>query len=129
MKGHGIVILLLVFLVALTSCSVQEQDMKTLSTDQLRDKIAGGWAGKMIGVSYGAPTEFNALGEIYEKELAWKPSFITGSLDQDNEYVFAHSNNGMASTHLQKNLLNRLRLRVIACGMPMCRPERTFLTV
>ena len=27
---------------------------------ELKDKIAGGWAGQMIGVSYGAPTEFRA---------------------------------------------------------------------
>ena len=26
----------------------------------LEDKVRGGWAGQMIGVSYGAPTEFKA---------------------------------------------------------------------
>ena len=31
---------------------------KEISLEALRDKIAGGWAGQMIGVSYGAPTEF-----------------------------------------------------------------------
>ena len=36
---------------------------------QLRDKIAGGWAGQMIGVSYGAPTEFRSRGTINESAL------------------------------------------------------------
>ncbi len=31
---------------------------KTISLVDLRDKIEGGWAGQMIGVSFGAPTEF-----------------------------------------------------------------------
>jgi len=61
--------------------------VKTLRVDLLRDKIAGGWAGKMIGVTYGAPTEFRARGEIYDKELAWEPSNVTGALKQDDLYV------------------------------------------
>ncbi len=54
----------------------------------LRDKIAGGWAGKMIGVSYGAPTEFKALGRILEGELpAWTPDRVSNALEQDDLYV------------------------------------------
>ena len=54
---------------------------------ELRDKIAGGWAGKMIGVAYGDPTEFRARGETYEKELSWKSSDVARSLNQDDLYV------------------------------------------
>ena len=43
----------------------------------LEDKIRGGWAGQMIGVSYGAPTEFRSNGKIIEgqpdKYLDWSP--------------------------------------------------------
>jgi hypothetical protein len=35
----------------------------------LEDKIRGGWAGQMIGVSYGAPTEFRSNGKIIEGNL------------------------------------------------------------
>lgn len=42
-KGLGL--LMPLFLMA---CSQQA----TISKDTLKDKIAGGWAGKMIGVSY-----------------------------------------------------------------------------
>ncbi|HUT63061.1 MAG TPA: ADP-ribosylglycohydrolase family protein [Anaerolineae bacterium] len=85
MKKRFIVLSVLISIIVLTSCS--KQDIKTLSIEQMRDKISGGWAGKMIGVSYGAPTEFRAQGEIYEKELQWEPSFVTGALRQDDMYV------------------------------------------
>ena len=35
----------------------------------LEDKVRGGWAGQMIGVSFGAPTEFQSNGKINEGEL------------------------------------------------------------
>jgi hypothetical protein len=53
----------------------------------LEDKIAGGWAGKMAGVTYGAPTEFRAQGKIYSDSINWKPSDIRGSMWQDDIYV------------------------------------------
>jgi hypothetical protein len=61
---------------------------REISVAQLRDKIEGGWAGQMIGVSYGAPTEFRARGKILDTELrAWKPDRVTNSLNQDDLYV------------------------------------------
>ena len=56
---------------------------------ELRDRIAGGWAGQMIGVSYGAPTEFRSNGKILpaEKVPAWRPERVDNSLDQDDLYV------------------------------------------
>ena len=44
-----------------------------MSRSTLLDKIRGGWAGQMIGVSYGAPTEFRYLGEIIAGDFG--PSF------------------------------------------------------
>ena len=40
-------------------------ETRRLTRDQLLDKIKGGWAGQMIGVSFGAPTEFKAEGKTY----------------------------------------------------------------
>jgi hypothetical protein len=55
---------------------------------ELRDRIAGGWAGQMIGVSFGAPTEFRSNGKINESELpAWKPERVSNALGQDDLYV------------------------------------------
>ena len=54
----------------------------------LRDKIEGGWAGQMIGVSFGAPTEFRYREKIIEGDLpAWTPERVSNSLDQDDLYV------------------------------------------
>jgi inosine-uridine nucleoside N-ribohydrolase len=65
----------------------QPDEFRKISADILRDKIAGGWAGKMIGVTYGAPTEFHAEQKIFEDSIRWKPSDIKGSLWQDDLYV------------------------------------------
>ena len=44
------------------------------SSRTLRDKIEGGWAGQMIGVSFGAPTEFRSNAKINTAELPkWTP--------------------------------------------------------
>ncbi len=68
------------------SCSRQEE-YRTIAPDVLKDKIAGGWAGKMIGVTYGAPTEFRAQGKIYDDSINWVPADIKGSIWQDDLYV------------------------------------------
>ncbi|HWR99331.1 MAG TPA: nucleoside hydrolase, partial [Prolixibacteraceae bacterium] len=61
--------------------------VRTISPELLKDKIAGGWAGKIIGVTYGAPTEFRALGSTYEDSIRWTPEDVKGSLTQDDLYV------------------------------------------
>ena len=86
MKYSHYHILLPVLLIALGSCS-GPGDLTAIKSDVLKDKIAGGWAGKMIGVSYGAPTEFRAQGRTYEDSISWEASDIRGSLWQDDIYV------------------------------------------
>ncbi len=68
------------------SCTRQEE-YRTITPAVLKDKIAGGWAGKMIGVTYGAPTEFRAQGRIYDDSIKWVPGDIKGSIGQDDLYV------------------------------------------
>jgi hypothetical protein len=53
----------------------------------MENKIKGGWAGQMIGVAYGAPTEFRSNGRINEQPIAWQPELVAGTLDQDDLYV------------------------------------------
>lgn len=80
---------LLLTVTASSLVSAQAPASRTISLSQLRDKIAGGWAGQMIGVSYGAPTEFRYKEEIIpmEKLPVWKPEMVTNSLNQDDLYV------------------------------------------
>ena len=69
------------------SCSTKTSDIRTISKEILKDKIAGGWAGKMIGVTYGAPTEFHAQGKTFEDSIKWVPADVKGSIWQDDIYV------------------------------------------
>jgi hypothetical protein len=69
------------------SCNNSSKEFRSISPEILKDKIAGGWAGKMIGVTYGAPTEFRALSRINDAPIDWKPSDIRGSMWQDDIYV------------------------------------------
>ena len=60
---------------------------RRLSRAALEDKIRGGWAGQMIGVSYGAPTEFRWLGRTIEDEIPWSPEKVENAIQQDDLYV------------------------------------------
>jgi hypothetical protein len=61
---------------------------RRISLDELHDKIAGGWAGQMIGVSFGAPTEFRYREQMIEGSLPeWKPERVSNALVQDDLYV------------------------------------------
>ena len=75
------------FLLLIASCNNTPEGFVSVKPEVLKDKIAGGWAGKMIGVTYGAPTEFRAQGSIFSDSIKWKPSDIRGSIWQDDLYV------------------------------------------
>jgi len=60
---------------------------RRLSRAVLEDKVRGGWAGQMIGVAYGAPTEFQWNGKIIEGDIEWTPEQVAGTIDQDDLYV------------------------------------------
>ena len=74
-------------LIVIVSCKNSPEGFRTIKPAVLKDKIAGGWAGKMIGVTYGASTEFRAQGKIFADSIKWKPSDIKGSMWQDDIYV------------------------------------------
>jgi len=87
MKNFRLISLITVLLVISFSCKNSSDSFITIRPEVLKDKIAGGWAGKMIGVTYGAPTEFRAQGKIYTDSIKWTPSDIKGSMWQDDIYV------------------------------------------
>jgi hypothetical protein len=60
---------------------------QSLSRAVWRDKIRGGWAGQMLGVAYGAPTEFKSSGKIGEWDLTWKEGMLENTIHQDDLYV------------------------------------------
>ena len=87
MKKVNSLIFFSVLILVVFSCKNSSDDFRTIKPEVLKDKIAGGWAGKMIGVTYGAPTEFRAQSRIYRDSIKWKPSDIKGSMWQDDIYV------------------------------------------
>jgi hypothetical protein len=72
-----------------SACFGADPASRTLSLTELKDRIKGGWAGQMIGVSYGAPTEFRYKEAIIPKDKlpVWKPEKVDNSLNQDDLYV------------------------------------------
>ncbi len=82
-----------------TACAVLDTETSPTETEAgdwreielavLEDKIRGGWAGQMVGVSFGAPTEFQYLGRIIPQQdlPEWRPEMVRGALDQDDLYV------------------------------------------
>jgi ADP-ribosylglycohydrolase len=82
--------LTLLFIIIILSHGQSGRERK-LSRQILEDKIRGGWAGQMIGVSYGAPTEFRSNAKIIEDNLnnyqAWGPKRIENAINQDDLYV------------------------------------------
>jgi hypothetical protein len=88
MKKHLFHPVLFIILLSILSCTNKKAaDIQIISNEILKDKIAGGWAGKMIGVTYGAPTEFHALGKTFEDTIKWSPADVKGSIWQDDIYV------------------------------------------
>lgn len=83
----------LILFAALTTplAGAQQGAMRRISRAVLEDKVRGGWAGQMIGVSYGAPTEFRSNGMIIEGNLRnyldWSPKRLENAIDQDDLYV------------------------------------------
>src|SRR5512136_1357449 len=64
-----------------------EAPARRMSRAVLEDKVRGGWAGQMIGVAFGAPTEFRSNGKINEAELRWMPDMLANTIHQDDLYV------------------------------------------
>lgn len=55
----------------------------TMSHEKLMDKIKGGWAGQVIGCTYGGPTEFVYRGRMIEeeKEIPWSdPDYVAKTM-------------------------------------------------
>jgi hypothetical protein len=70
-----------------TVACTEKTPERRLSRTLLEDKVRGGWAGQMIGVAYGAPTEFKSNGKIFEDDIEWSPEMIAETIDQDDLYV------------------------------------------
>lgn len=81
--GHGAAVIVL----SAAACAFAS-DLRPLSKARYLDKCKGAWAGQMIGVCFGGPTEFKYCGKTITGDLpAWTPSRIAGAINQDDCYV------------------------------------------
>jgi hypothetical protein len=71
----------------IASALLQAGATRTITRASLEDRVRGGWAGKMIGVSYGAPTEFHYKARLDDDEIEWSPERVSNALQQDDLYV------------------------------------------
>ena len=81
---------LLLIAFALAGCkSIQGKEQeRRISVEEYRDKMAGGWIGQMVGVGWGAPTEFKFNGIMIpeDKVPVWKPAMVN-QYKQDDLYT------------------------------------------
>lgn len=70
--------LICVLMVWLGVCDVTMGKSVTLSKATLQDKIKGGWAGQVIGCTFGGPTEFHSRSTFIQdyQPIAWDDSRI-----------------------------------------------------
>lgn len=61
---------------------------RRISISEYKDKMMGGWIGQMVGVGWGAPTEFAYLARIIPEDEVpeWNPDFVN-VYNQDDLYV------------------------------------------
>jgi len=87
MNTSGMFAFIAIAMTFFSTCMAKPGDVQKISSETLKDKIAGGWAGKMIGVTYGGVTEFSYRKRINEDPIKWTPAEIKSSNTQDDLYV------------------------------------------
>lgn len=76
----------LLLAISLFTGSVVYAQYKDFTKAELKNKVEGAWAAKMIGVMYGREMEFKALGRTYDKPINWYPELIEKALLEDDLY-------------------------------------------
>lgn len=71
------------------SALVGKTNIVTIGEDVLRDKIAGSWVAQMVGVTWGASTEFTSNGKIIPEKAVpkWRSSMVNDAFGQDDLFV------------------------------------------
>ena len=69
--------------------TVQAAEERVLSVDEYRERMKAAWVGQMVGVQWGAPTEFK-FNDVVMPEAnvpEWRSEMIGGAFDNDDLYV------------------------------------------
>lgn len=67
------------------SVAIATQENFSISKEELKDKIRGGWAGQTIGVTFGGPTEFRFKGTMIQEyqPIVWHDHYIKETFESD----------------------------------------------
>ncbi|HEY8511360.1 MAG TPA: ADP-ribosylglycohydrolase family protein [Cyclobacteriaceae bacterium] len=67
-----------------TASTTSLPDQVTMSRADLQDKIKGGWAGQVIGVTFGGPTEFRFEGTMINdyQPIVWYDGYIKKTMEE-----------------------------------------------
>ncbi|MBN2449744.1 MAG: ADP-ribosylglycohydrolase family protein [Lentisphaeria bacterium] len=92
----SVLVALLPAVAALAATPPPPGSLRRLPVGEYRDRMQAGWLGQMVGVAWGAPTEFKYRDAIMPEEAmpAWEPRMINAAFGQDDLYVemtFLHS--------------------------------------
>jgi hypothetical protein len=81
--------LLFVFCFSMVGQQGPSKNRLVLTTEQLQDKIKGGWAGQTIGVTFGGPYEFRFQGTFIGdyQPLLWYDGYLKNTM-LDNPYLY-----------------------------------------
>lgn len=85
-RGAAAMLTAMTLLCNMSACKKAEAETVTVSRETMIDKVKGAWAGKMIGVMYGRPMEFQCCDTIYTPEIEWQPEFVERALLEDDIY-------------------------------------------
>jgi len=89
MKKIGLLSPLLIFLLHCQGVkekkSTTPPNQVTLAKETLKDKIKGGWAGQVIGVTFGSPVEFGFQGTMINdyQPLRWYDGYIKKTMEEN----------------------------------------------
>jgi hypothetical protein len=91
MEKAKVFIILIPVLLLLASCGSKDKPgtmkngMYSISLNDLKDKIKGGWTGQTIGCTFGGPTEFKFKGTMIQdyQQMVWYDDYIRETFDQD----------------------------------------------
>ena len=76
---------LFIYVLLLGAMKTAAQNNITLTKDELKDKIKGGWAGQTIGVTFGGPYEFRFSGSFIQdyQPLVWYEGYLKKTMLQN----------------------------------------------
>lgn len=74
----SLLIIILAFSVLIVSCEKAQFDSVTLTKGELQNKIKGAWAAQTIGVTFGAPIEFQYNGTMVQdyQKIEWYEGYL-----------------------------------------------------